>query len=159
MPYSIALLLGIAVTNFSVMFLLISIGTASLMSAWVKSIILIGLITLYSSIILKHHHLDRHFVTTLSALLASQSLVVTLFGLPYILVYLFLLDTGSNFVYYFGLTLDWILLLLGSTWLFAIFSRIYQEALAVSLNKALFATLILMIVITLVFILIRMLGF
>jgi hypothetical protein len=142
-PHSIPLLLGIICINFSTLFFVISLASASLLvGAW-KAFALEALIAIFSYLVLYSRSFEERFVQVLSSLLGTTTFIMAMVAFPYIFIFYFLILSPIPSLHYIGLILSTILLFVGSAWLFVIFTRIYERALEISLNASLFITLIL----------------
>jgi len=151
MPYSIAMLLVAYGINFSILFYLIALASGSLAIGFWKAILMLGLITIFTSVSLQIRQLPERLVQTLAGLMSAQSVILVLCVIPYILILSFLSELDSNLMYIVGLTLCSALLIGASMWLFAIYGYIFRSALEISFNAGFIVSLLLFSLITLIF--------
>ena len=124
MPYSIPMLLAAYGINFSILFYLIALASGSLAIGFWKAILMLGLITIFTSVSLQIRQFPERLVQTLAGLMSAQSVILVLCVIPYILILSFLSELDSNLMYIVGLTLCSALLIAASMWLFAIYGYI-----------------------------------
>ncbi|MGE3920982.1 MAG: hypothetical protein AB7F64_08675 [Gammaproteobacteria bacterium] len=150
-PHSLPFLLGTLCINFSVLFYLITIATGSLSLGVWQSVLVISLISAFTIILLRLCHCEKKTTQTLLALLSSQSVILVLCVLPYILILSLISENTAEFLYFFGLGTCGVLLITASIWLFIIYANIYRKAIDVSLNASLFISLALFSIIATIF--------
>lgn len=150
-PYSIPLLSAKIIINLSVLVLILTIATSSLEMALWRSLIFVGIIAGYSYGLLYYYRLEERFVQLMSGLLASMAMILITLAIPYVLIMFFLSDVTSNSLYFSGLVLSNLLLIIASMWLYVVYARIYKHALEISINQGLTTSLMLFIISSIVF--------
>lgn len=151
MPYSVPLLLGMFWINFSILFYIVALASGSLAMGLWKTLLALSLMTLFTAVSLQLRRLPERFVQALSAMLATQSVILVLCVVPYILILSFLSEIDSSIIYIMGLSVCSALLIAASIWLFAIYSVIYRSALELSTNASYFLTVLLVTLTLLIF--------
>lgn len=151
MPFSIPLFLAIICINFSILFFIISITTGSILVGIWKTLLLQAVIAAFTLLILHLRGYIERSLQVLSGLYASQSLILGVCLIPYLILITLLPDVGSNFYYFLGLTVSVVLLIIASIWLFMAYASIFESALEFGLNASLLISIILFSVCALIF--------
>lgn len=149
LPYSVVLLMSAMVVHFSTAFLLISIASTSLWAGTWKTLLLELCLGGFTVAVLRLRGLAGHlyrvrFMQTYISLLASNTLILALIAIPYLIISVCMVSSPTEWIYYTGVVINTVLLLLGSTWMFMIYSNIYHHALQISVNQGIIVALILL---------------